>query len=542
MKVRYGIIVILSLLAFSTRLLPMAISPYPFNNDAILECRIAQDILSSGSLTYPADASYIDSHSVITPAYNSLLAYVSALTGYRPFDSAQVVVAIVAITTILGVYLISLLICRNLAGAVASTLVVSLFGTFVFLTGSAWKEALGVALLVMLAYAYARRADNRMFAVEVVILGTLPLVHHLVAFIAYLSIAYLTIWSLIFALMNSGVKKRHVLDMTVLCVMGVSAYAYYSANSLGRLSYMDTLQDVLLIVLPFTAFLTVTILFLTRRSHIRATFAPVMATTVFVAFVWNYLDPIFSYEPGFSENVLIMGAVTSALLGVAWYGLEMTMENNSRYRAIPMGFLLPVLTMFAFAICGGLDLSSHKIFYRTFDFADISIAIGIAVAVGSISHRPRARTVVTIVLIFLLVVSFPFAYLTNELVGVRHDTQDYEVDALIWANDSSGGAFSVRSDERIAYTARALYDFGKSPYLPSMLMSGTLSSSSVLNMYEEEWSTIGVNDYPRGHPVVDASYVAYVLDGSNVFYVGGPSENNLIIYQTGIVGATVAFA
>jgi hypothetical protein len=60
-------------------------------------------------------------------------------------------------------------------------------------------------------------------------------------------------------------------------------------------------------------------------------------------------------------------------------------------------------------------------------------------------------------------------------------------------------------------------------------------------MYEEEWSTVGVNDYPRGHPVIDASYVAFVLEGSNILYVGGPGENNLIVYQTGSAGASVIF-
>ncbi|UCE91419.1 MAG: hypothetical protein JSV90_08435, partial [Methanobacteriota archaeon] len=73
---RRAILLILALLALLTRLLPLSISQYPFNNDAITECTIASDIIDSQHLDYPSGRFYVDSHSTIAPLYNILLAFV----------------------------------------------------------------------------------------------------------------------------------------------------------------------------------------------------------------------------------------------------------------------------------------------------------------------------------------------------------------------------------------------------------------------------------------------------------------------------------
>jgi len=55
-------------------------------------------------------------------------------------------------------------------------------------------------------------------------------------------------------------------------------------------------------------------------------------------------------------------------------------------------------------------------------------------------------------------------------------------------------------------------------------------------MLEEEWTTVGVNDYHCGHPVINKTRVDIVLTSSNVYYVGGPESNSVLIFSSSEFG------
>jgi hypothetical protein len=532
---RLLVLIVLSVLAFSTRVLPLSISPLPFNNDGMTEARIADDILSSEHLKYPEGSFYSDSYSVVTPVYNVLLAFAASSMSTDTFSASQLVIAAFSVLTVVGVYLVAIRITNNLTGSISAAFVLALLGTFVYLTGSAWKGALGIALLLLLTVAYINRSDRRFLVLELVILLILPLTYHLVTILAYLFVAYLTCWSILVAVMRGRVTVSHVFDAIIIGASSLIAYVYYLNASFQRLSDYGEIVNIAFMVLAFLALFLVAALALNGKGNgRRLSFAPsVGAIVVFVVFV-DYFNPVFPYTQGFASYVLLVGLLYGLVVIVGWYGLERLTLSNSRYRAIPLGLLLPVLTIFLFALTSGLDLDGHKIFYRTFDYADISLALGAGVAIAYIK-RTRIRTTAVVLLTAVLICSFPFGYATGTLLGDRHDSQEYEVDAITWVYDSSGPSVKVRSDERLSYNARALYDYGKDPYLPSRLASGDLSTSSVMNLFLEEWTVIGVNDYPRGHPILDTDYVESVLEISNVLYVGGPETNNIIVFQTSLI-------
>ena len=100
-----------------------------------------------------------------------------------------------------------------------------------------------------------------------------------------------------------------------------------------------------------------------------------------------------------------------------------------------------------------------------------------------------------------------------------------------WTNDAYEYSLPLESDERLSYNLRALYDYGKSSYLPYRLDNQLPLDGGILYLYLEEWSVVGVNDYPDGHPTLDSDYVSSVIDASNVVYVGGPVENNIILFS-----------
>ena len=199
---RLLVLIVLSLLAVSTRILPLSFTPLPFNNDGMTEARIADDILSSGHLSYPESSFYYDSYSIITPIYNMIIAFASSTLGLSTYSASQMLIAAFSVLTIIGGYLIALKITKSLIGSLSAAFVLALLGTFVYLTGSAWKGSLGIALLVLLTVAYMNRSDKRFLILELMVLAVLPLTYHLATILAYLLLAYLTCWSWLVAIMK----------------------------------------------------------------------------------------------------------------------------------------------------------------------------------------------------------------------------------------------------------------------------------------------------------------------------------------------------
>lgn len=529
---RFELLIVLILVAASTRLLPLAISSFPFNNDGMTESRIAADILDAGHLDYSEDAYYYGSHSTITPAYNVLLAFAASFLGVSTFSVAQYVVGAFSLTTVVGAYVISLRVTSSPPAAFMSALVLALFGTFVFLTGSSWKESLGVAVLILLVYLYIGRDQPRMLMLMAATLCVLPLIHHFVAALAYLSMWFLAIWSLIFAARRGSLKKRHVRDLGVITLTTVLVYGYYASNSLDRLSTFGEPRVFLFGIVFFFLMIAVTYWYLTKESRLSASFAPIPASAISIIFLLDYFNPFFGYEQGSPPAVFVAVFSLSVIVGLGWYGLEILIEFNNRYRAVPLGLLMPVIFVMVYAVTMESNLWSHWMIYRSYDFVVIPLALGIGASAKTLLSRPWRRKWLMVGLLCVLVLSFPFSYWTGPLTGVRHDTQCYEYDAITWAHTNFGGERAIRSDERLAYDAEALYDIIKDPYLPRTLNELQIPDPGEVNLLLEEWCVVGVNDYPMGHPILDESHVQDVMDDSDVLYVGGPADNNIIGFVT----------
>jgi len=528
-------------LAFSTRILPIAISPLPYNNDGLTECRIAQDIAISGNLEYVEGSYYADTHSIITPAYDVLLAFTSLVIGTETYDIAQLSVGIFSMVTIICIYLLTLELTGSRKSALISALFLGLFGTFVYLTGSTWKESLGVALLTLFYYSYVKRADKRMLILGILVLGILPFVHHLVTIMAYLSFAFFTLWSLFFAWRNNIVRTRHWVDLAVLMAISAIALGYYKLKSHDRIVYFSDPIGLTTLLISFAVLFALACIILSQKRHARMTFAPIPAIAVFALFVVDYVHPIFPYTSGSPVYTLLLAGAMSIMISVAWFGFENIIESKSRYRAIPLGLLLPTMTFLLFAVLKGFNTTSHWMLYRSFDFADIGLAVGIGLALMHFAPRPRVQVLLTVIVLVLLVITFPFGYFTSELVGIRHDTQQYETDAFDWIAANTDGLYSVQTDERLSYVAMAWSNFEKIPYLPSRISGDGLLGKGAYYVLETEWTTIGVNDYPRGHPVLDPVEVKMILESSQVCYLGGPFDNQLAFFYTSTDGQDAIF-
>jgi hypothetical protein len=528
-QVRLKLLAVIVLLVLTTRLLSLSFSPLPFNNDGITESRISDDIVSAGSLEYPTNASYYETHSTVTPIYNILLAFFASSMGISALSVAQFAATAASLITVLVTYILCIDISKSRLGALGSAVSLSLLGSFVYLTSSTWKASLGISLFVMLVYAYGKRADRRYLLMEILILCILPLVHHLVAVLAYLFLAYLTVWSIVAGLRNRSLRTRHLADLAVVICPAVAAYSYYHIASLDRLDYLANESGYVIFGSIFVVVAIIFSIVLLKKRHIRLTFAWIPSSIVLGVFILDYSDPLFPYNSGMPAYAIILAVISCVILAIGWYGLELSLESNSRYRAIPLGLLLPVITLMFFAVSFGFELKSHQMIYRSYDFAFLSLALGIGMSLAHLAARPNRRFLLAILLVVALTLSFPFGHATNLLTGVRHDTQEYEVDALRWIAESAGFDCVLHSDERLSYIGQALFDITKRNDLPYMLDLSRYLPAGSYGLYEYEWATIGVNDYPRGHPTLDASHVDEVMTRSNVLYRGGPLTNQAVI-------------
>ncbi|UCE92289.1 MAG: hypothetical protein JSV90_03915 [Methanobacteriota archaeon] len=493
---------------------------------------MALDIQETEGLRFSQDAWYYDTHGILTPAYNILLAWTSSMLGVYVYDVAQIATAIIAIFSVVAGYLIAVELTGSKKCSVAVALTLSLFGTLVFLTGSSWKSAIGFALLGFLLYSFLHRSDRRFLAVELVILAALPLVHHLAMAVGYLCLGYLTIITAFLARKSGAEAKRQtILDITILAAFSLTALVYYQSGSLDRLSIVLSQAGLVNLAIAFAFLCAISSFLLSRKRHLTLTLAPTTGIIVFVLFSLDRSGALFGHGYSGPDPILVLGVAVSLLVAVSWFGLERVQMSRSLHKVVPFALLLPVLTLFMIAAMNGLSLQSHQIFYRSFDFADLVLALGIGFAFKRVGKYPSAEAVLAAVLICALLITFPFGYASGTLTGVRHDTQAYEVDAVEWLYESFGEDAPLQTDERLGYIALALFNFDKEPHLPDRLDSEDPLLLTWVYMYEEEWSETGVNNYPEEYVIVDSDKINGILLSSDVIYVGGPSDNNVILFS-----------
>jgi hypothetical protein len=538
-----GFLIIL-IAAFVTRLLPLAISQYPFNNDSVTECTLASGILSSRHLDMSAGMSWFSTHSGATPAMNAVLAFISSVFGTAPLQCAQVFAAVLSVLTVGCVFLLCRLISGSFRGGIAGSFAAVLMGTFVFTTGSAWKEMMGISLLVLLLVAYVSRNRMEFRALLLLVLVLIPLVHHLVALVALLSVAYLLCWSWFFALANGLPKRKPLEDLVVVVTPIVWASVYYSVISFDRISLVSSPIKLFIFCVSFILVSLIAILVLSMKTHSKWTFAPFVGAGLIAIVSLDYFGYFFRYTPSASHVYFFLVAASGFLFAMAWYGAEVILERRPVYRAVQVALIVSPLSILGYGLLGGASFVSFQIVYRTFDFVDIFVFLGIGTAFVWLHERHRRLyTTFGFITIAFLLLSFPFAYASGPLLGVRHDTQAYEVDSVRWLSEHLDSPI-LESDERLGHIAEGTVGIVKRPALPSaMVHNVTVQGLPVgaVCLMEDSWTTSGVNDFPYGEVVLPARNCSWILEASNVMYCGGPATDRVVMFVTTIVGSMIVY-
>lgn len=522
--------------AFLTRLWPLAFSTYPFNNDGLTECALAKQMLASGHMSFFPDGHLGTTHSIAIPAMNLVIAYASSALGVDTLMFGQVLTAVVSVLTIGGIYLVGREFSGSTRGGITAALMGILMGTFVFTTGSVWKEAFGFGLILLVIVGFIRRDQPRFRILCLLTLMIIPLVHHLVAIVTLLLLAFPIVWGWFFAISKRSLGHRHFEDLAMVALPAVWIYVYYTAVSMDSFENVLSKMGLFLIAIAFVLLSLVQVVVLSKKNHSKLTFAPIPGIMITILLVLDYFGYIFPYKSGSSLVYLILVGAFGFFVAVAWYGTEHILEFRHRFRAVHFGLLLAPATVIGFSVLEGLSLASHKSIYRSFDFVDIFIFVGVGAAVSSAySLRKRVYPVLATLMILFLAMSFPFGYYSGQTVGVRHDTQSYEVDAVMWLYQNQRGPHLI-SDERIAYMGLALADIPKDGGLVGALTNNATLPPHWFVAFDDSYLTDGVSDYPRGLVVVPLANSTRMVDASDIMYVGGPRGDRITMLATSNIG------
>lgn len=199
---------------------------------------------------------------------------------------------------------------------------------------------------------------------------------------------------------------------------------------------------------------------------------------------------------------------------------------------IQLSLILAPLIVILFGIGTGSQSQSLKFIYRTFDFLQFFIFLGIGVAIADLGvRRLGASRLICIAVTVCLVCSFPFGFFTYELLGVRHDSQAYELDSMYWLSEHAEDP-DIISDERLAHMARSTIWVEKRSTLAHNIMLGNMLSPGYFYMAEDSWTVTGANDFPDGLAVIDALTMQRIIEKCTVVYVGGPTEDRLYVFTS----------
>ena len=530
-----GALAVIALATFLTRALPLSFSPYPFNNDGLIESHLAANIIDTGHLLTNSNGLTGTIHSEAIPILNVLAAFVAASLGVSPFFCAQVIVSLISIVTVCGLFLLGRDFTGGRIGGMAASFPALFLGTFVFTTASFWKEALGFAFMVLILLGFTRRNELRYRMLCFLLLMILPFVHHLVTAITLLAIAFPSAWGLYLALRDDTVRVRHLQDVLMISLPLILTLSYYPWVSFDSFEGVSSPLSLLKMVAGFVILCAISFGILRMRKHSKLTFAPIVGFGIVFVMLLDYSGYLFQYESSVQIWYFVLVGGFAFLFTLAWYGTEIALEKNPVHRAVQLGLLLSPLALIGIGVSDGFSDVSHKLAYRTFDFVDIFMFLGCAIGVSFLfSRRKKVYFVIASSVLVSSVATFPFAY-DSALLGVRHDSNAFEVDAIHWVSDSARDPFVV-TDERLGYMVKALIGADEESSLPLLIMKNYTPKPGTLFILEDDWTMSGVNDFPRGLVVVPLSNFTTTLDAADVVYVGGPSNSRLIMAFGSTIG------
>ena len=406
-KYAIWIAILLFLIAFCARLVPLQISHLPYNLDGFPLARISEIMISTGGIPNPAMYDGLLSYNMKMPVFSLVLSTFSLVLGVQPLDLLPYFCALMGSLAVIFIYVMTLDLTKNDVAAFSAGLFAALTGLFVYVTTAAMKQLLAIVLLCFIFYLYTKRKDWRCRAALVLTLILLPFTHHLTTLIALLAISFAMVGT---TFRRSEHHTRTVKELTLDLITGpgilLAALLYYRAVNLEFVSEVWNMNDVVLLASVFMIMAVVArLLSITvqtkpwfifgkeedkgvRLSHIFDEKVLVLVIGIGVLYLNSRLN-IFIGGQMTSDLLLklMFPYLVLAVVGVMGFNVLRYSRFPKRYILVGM-FLAPFCVMI-YSMLRGLDVFGFMMVYRSYNFIDIPLAIVTGVGMAYLYGRVK---------------------------------------------------------------------------------------------------------------------------------------------------------
>ncbi len=523
-------LLIVFILAFVVRIFPAVWSPYPYNIDGLGEASFSQSIYQTGGLATPLDAGYWKSYIVKMPFLDVLIATVSNLAGVEPLLLAQPIIAAIGAMSCVAGALVVHMITESRRASVLSGMFLALLGTYVFCTASAWKETLGLAMMVVIAGLFLKRSDNRIRILLTMALLMMTFVHHHSATITYIFFIIAASGEAFLAWRGKQWSWKNSADILTGVSLFILAEVYYGDIELPYYDFIKPETDLYLLISVLLAMIILTFILLSGKTATpkRQYLKIIIPLGAIALLLLTSTRSLFTGIPTTESGVLMFGVAYVLLAVPMWFGAGIMLGPDQKSTPMLLAAILAPLTMIAFAFLRGLDPTSHMIVFRTFDFLDLGMAALFAGGVLILlKNLRRAVPVLVVVLLMILAATAPLAFQTQQLFGVQNQTYSYEVDSYQILKSLSN-ATSLDSDQRIGTSAGWLENFSGGSDLAYRIETGRATSSYHWLVVEGSWTSTGAQEFPFGQRVLEKQRFVDFLAEKNVILIAGPNDSQLI--------------
>lgn len=518
------------LLALVVRLVPLAASPYPYNIDGLGEAMLANGMYHTGSAAVPQDSGIQGSYIVHIPLFDMLIAAISSFVGIEPLFLIQYATAAIGAMSCVLASIVVHRITENVRISLVAGMFLALLGTYVFCTTSAWKETLGLTMLVIMAGLFLERKDIRFRALLTTVLVAIIFIHHHSAILTILVFTFAISWQCYLSMRAKRWTWENSADTLTAASLWILAISYYSVIDLPYFAFLRPDTDLYL----FIAVAVVMVLFMftvmsgkwtiSRRPLLKV-LIPVIAAGLILL---NYFRPIFPGIPGTGSSILLFAVPYLLLVPAIWYGSESLMTRGKTYTPLLLALILAPLSMMMFGFLRGLDPTSYTVIYRTFDFLDLGLAalFGAGLIVILLKARKYAPIILAASLI-LIASTTPLAFQTENLFGVQNQTYEYEYNVYDLIHTDSE-LRNLDSDQRISASANSLFNFSVNADLAFLVEEGQSMSTDHWLIVETNWMTSGAQEFPLKSVILNESTFGEFLNSNNVIIISGPSDDQMI--------------
>ena len=517
------LVVTLTVVALAARLLPLHLSPLPFNTDAYVFVSEAEQIRHANAVAFTGPtAPYPDEY-----LFDVLLAAASDVTGVAPLYLIQSYVAALGVVPVLVAAALATRVTRSRPRTVAllTGLGVALEGLYLWRTMTVSSETMGIAVLAVLLLTTHRAFLTRRpawFAIAIPLAALLPIVHNGTTFVGGLVVSVMIV---LYAARRPTLRRTGVSALAIGGFWTV-AFGYYELVDLPQSSRVSAAPAL------FIAWLALAVIaarWLTTATERVQYAVPLAIVGVgFLAFAYNALNPIFPGSASTSPLLLALVVPLLVIAAIAARGFPAAATRSG----------LPLLALFfgpiaavGFAMTAGRTIEYQALATRSQTFAHLAVVPLAAVAVAAVVHSDRRLTIraaVAVVFVVAVLATVPFPFVVDEATPFKATTTPEEFETAMFAVEYVPERWA--GDDHVTLIANRYRSIGATD-LPVFTWLEGGPPPGCPTVGQRSWTTSGAPAYPEKLYISADAYERWQTQ-NDVIYATTGSDPLIIVDST----------